>query len=374
MKKGAKVFAMLSGGVDSAVTAVLLKERGFDVIGVHIKMWSDPEIPCNFKEDRYDAMRVAACLDIPFATWDLTEEYKKEVVAYMIREYAAGRTPNPDVMCNREIKFGAFFRRAMAEGADFVATGHYVRLQRNSKFSLNQAKDLNKDQSYFLWTLTQEQLRHCLFPIGEYTKPEVRGLARKFGLSNAEKPDSQGICFIGEIDLRAFLKKHIPERQGEVVTTSGKNVGEHEGIEFYTIGQRHGMSIGGGIPYYVAQKNEETNTLIVAEGPYDEKLFAREIAVREVHWISGVVPKFPLRCLARIRYRQPLQKCTLFPVRHPERSEGSRKHTVRVRDASSTALHDLRIVFDEPQRAVTPGQSAVFYLGDEMLGGGIIRA
>ncbi|MDZ4299334.1 MAG: tRNA 2-thiouridine(34) synthase MnmA [Candidatus Sungbacteria bacterium] len=393
-----KVFVMLSGGVDSSVAAALLKERGFDVVGVHIKMWSDPEIPCNFKEDRYDAMRVAAHLDIPFATWDLTEEYKKEVVAYMIREYAVGRTPNPDVMCNREIKFGAFFRRAMAEGADFVATGHYVRLGQNAKlkmqneeckiknvergiqysrFFLNQAKDLNKDQSYFLWTLTQAQLRHCLFPLGEYTKPEVREMARKFGLSNAEKPDSQGICFIGEIDLCAFLKKYIPERRGAVVTTSGKAVGKHEGTEFYTLGQRRGMSIGGGVPYYVAQKNEETNTLVVAEGPYDQKLFTREITVRDMHWISGVEPKLPLACMARIRYRQPLQKAKIINAKCQMLKKEKR--------VTSPVLFSIQhssfiITFDEPQRAATPGQSAVFYSGDscdsaedaEMLGGGII--
>ena len=227
----------MSGGVDSSVAAALLKERGFDVCGVHIKMWSDPEIPCTFKEDRYDAMRVAAQLDIPFATWDFTEEYRDGVVAYMVEEYAAGRTPNPDVMCNRKIKFGIFLERAREQGADFIATGHYVRLQGNSQFQnskLLQAADKNKDQSYFLWTLAQDQLKHCLFPIGEYAKPEVREMARKFGLLTADKKDSQGICFIGEIDVREFLKKHISSERGPIMTSAGHVVGEHEGLAFYT--------------------------------------------------------------------------------------------------------------------------------------------
>lgn len=424
-KKTPLVYVAMSGGVDSSVAAALLKEQGHEVVGVHIKMWSDPSIPCSFKEDRYDAMAAAEKIGIPFQTWDLTEEYRTAVVEYMIREYAAGRTPNPDVMCNREVKFGVFLRTALERGADAIATGHYVRLQTSKNpvfygaferickadrdppcqvfqsypavviksrgifhkavdvrgveprrfflarkipnrstptaYSLYQAKDENKDQSYFLWTLGQDQLRHCLFPIGEYIKPEVREMARKMGLPTAEKKDSQGICFIGEIDLKAFLKKHIPVKQGTVVTTSGKTVGEHEGLSFYTIGQREGLGIGGGIPYYVAAKDAAANTLVVAEGPYDAELFTQMLSITDVNWISGAAPKLPLQCKARIRYRQPLQKARITNY-----ESGS------MDDHSLIPNSSFLIHFDKPQRAVTPGQSIVFYSGEEMLGGGII--
>lgn len=418
----------MSGGVDSSVAAALLKERNFDVVGIHMKIWSDPRIPCTTAEDRYDAMRVAAVLDIPFQTWDFTAEYRQAVVNYMIREYAVGRTPNPDVMCNREIKFGVFLQKALAAGADYVATGHYTRLRRSdqndesdeddgavrlhrakrftersdSSSRLLQAIDQNKDQSYFLWTLTQEQLRHCLFPIGEYSKPEVRAMARKFNLPTAEKPDSQGICFIGEIDVRQFLKDHIPERRGLVLTSGGRVVGEHDGLPFYTIGQRHGLRISsppscsmlrpgfaearlrqgergeGGIPYYVAGKDAEKNTLIVAEGPYDGQLFRSELLATDIRWISGREPKFPLKCEARIRYRQPLQPCTVVSDQLDKGDKSAAGLDKSVTNSPSEAIHrakrftNLIVRFDEPQRAVTPGQSVVFYQGAEMLGGGVI--
>ncbi|MBI3627951.1 MAG: tRNA 2-thiouridine(34) synthase MnmA [Candidatus Sungbacteria bacterium] len=412
-----RVIVGMSGGVDSSVAALLLKNEGYDVSGVYMKNWPPapdsvkslgaigsresaespaaragknpktgagigagqavpPYYSCSWKEDRRDAMRVAAMLDIPFETWDFTKEYREAVVAYMLREYAAGRTPNPDVMCNREIKFGVFLKKALGRGADFVATGHYVRKSQqptasSQEYELREAKDKNKDQSYFLWTLTQDQISHSLFPIGHYLKSEVREIARKNGLPTAERPDSQGICFIGEIDVTQFLKDHIPARHGKVLTSSGKIVGEHDGVQFYTIGQRHGLGFGGGIPYYVASKDLKTNTLVVAEGPHDNNLFSKTLNVSDPHWIYGRPPAggFPFACEARIRYRQSLQKCRIM--------------NPRTRTSSVRGRHELgiRVSFDDEQRAITPGQSIVFYGSTHrspqvkaMLGGGIIQA
>ncbi len=373
----------MSGGVDSSVAALLLKQKGYDVVGVYMKGWS---LSGCAEEDARDARRTAGVLKIPFYAFDFENEYKKSVVDYMVSGYAAGITPNPDVMCNREIKFGLFLEKALQLGADFIATGHYVRLNRkfsmfNFQFSnkkikkidncknenllknenckLEIAQDANKDQSYFLWTLTQKQLKHCLFPIGDYTKSQVRALAKKNGLPTAEKPDSQGVCFIGEIDVAGFLKGKLGINPGPIKTLDGKIVGTHDGVIFYTIGQRKGIGIKGSLPgaqgkiYYVAGKDAAANTLWVAEGESKE-LFSRELTVENVNWISGRAPTLPLKCLARIRYRQPLQKCVI---------------------ETSRQINDRRFVvkFETAQRAITPGQSAVFYDNKgAMLGGGII--
>lgn len=386
MNKQKKVFCAMSGGVDSSVAALLLKQKGHNVTGVYMKGWS---LTGCTEEDARDARRVAGVLNIPFYVFNFENEFKKEVVDYMVSEYAAGRTPNPDVMCNREIKFGLFLKKALTLGANYIATGHYVqlaqrvlrstrsatqrvdlarprlalRLRRNparsavdglaeeTRFALSQAKDFNKDQSYFLWTLNQDQLKHCLFPIGEYTKPRVRAIAKKYNLPTAEKPDSQGVCFVGEIDVAEFLKSKLGKNPGPILTLTGKKVGIHDGLSFYTIGQRRGIgSTGGGTPYYVVSKDAAKNALIVAEAE-NEALFSKELIVRDVNWISGKALKLPLQCLARIRYRQPLQKCKLLNVNR----------------------YTLKSVFELPQRAITPGQSAVFYAKDGiMLGGGVI--
>ncbi|MBI3684815.1 tRNA 2-thiouridine(34) synthase MnmA [Candidatus Azambacteria bacterium] len=340
-----KIFVAMSGGVDSSVAAALLKKEGYDVTGVFMKGWSDSRFfkdktMCPWVADQEEARKAAAVLGIPFYTWDVQEEYKKKVVDYMVSSYREGITPNPDVMCNKEIKFGIFLDRALSMGADFIATGHYARTQLLAGgYSLFAGMDKNKDQSYFLWTLTQKKLAHVLFPIGGFIKSHVRELAREFGLSNANRKESQGVCFVGELEVFDFLKSQIAAQPGPVLTAAGKQVGKHQGAVFYTIGQRHGIgSPGGGTAYYVAQKDLAHNTLYVAENIKEGDLYKTELIARGVSWISGTAPQFPLRCEARIRYRQPLQKCFV-----------------------DAALH---VIFDEPQRAVTPGQSIVFYDGN----------
>jgi tRNA-specific 2-thiouridylase len=358
-----KIFVAMSGGVDSSVAAALLQRAGHQVTGVFMKNWSDTPDPCTgdcgWVRERQDAVRVAAHLGIPFETYDFEEAYRAGVVDYLVREYAAGRTPNPDVMCNRLVKFDLFLKRALAAGADLIATGHYARIRtsviarseatkQSPSYELLAGTDQNKDQSYFLHRLDQFQLSHTLFPVGDLPKNEVRYLAREFGLPTAEKKDSQGICFIGKVDLGDFLKDKIAQRPGPIVTPDGRAVGEHEGLAPYTIGQRHGMSLGGGDPYYVVAKDVERNTLIVSR---DEKdLLAPALAATDTHWISGAPPAMPWHGQARLRYRQSLQRCIVT--------------------ASGDGLH---VAFDEPQRAISPGQFVVFYDGDHCLGGAVIE-
>src|SRR3989338_7093754 len=353
-----KVFVAMSGGVDSSVAVAVLKEHGYDVSGVFMQGWTNPNFECNWLSERQDAARVAAVLGIPFRVLDYSREYYERVVSYLISEYKTGRTPNPDVMCNREIKFGLFYKWAMEQGADFIATGHYVRRDCEKLFI---AKDANKDQSYFLWTLTPEIISHTLFPIGEYTKPEIRALAKKYGLPTAEKKDSQGICFVGPPagggNIANFLKDYIPATRGLIETASGRVVGEHDGMEFYTIGQRHGIGVvgGAGEPLYVAEKNMQTATLIVASEHEESTLYKNELSFNNTNWLVLESVKHRVfdksfKCEARIRYRQPLQKCHL-EVEPPNAG---------------------KVVFDEPQRAITPGQSVVFYRDGELLGGGVI--
>lgn len=350
IEPGTTAVAM-SGGVDSSVAAALLKKQGYRVTGVFMRCYN---LDGCAEHDAEDARRVAEHLGIPFYVLDLEEEYKKEVMDYMIRGYRRGLTPNPDVMCNKEIKFGLFLKRARALGAEGIATGHYVRLKKmRNGAALYAAKDANKDQSYFLWTLTQDQLKFCHFPLGGYVKPQVRGIARKLGLPTAEKRDSQGICFLGRITLRDFLADYIPERRGEVVTTEGRKIGEHRGVWFYTVGQRHiGVSNGGAVaPLYVAAKKMRANKLVVAEGGEHEALFRKEIRLAEANMIrQPLAISEKKQVFARVRYRQPLGKAVLTRTRR-----------------------GYLLTFAVPQKFIAEGQSAVLYAKDgEMFGGGVI--
>ena len=332
----------MSGGVDSSVAAALLKKRGFIVIGVFMKPWQ-PKIGsfCMWKEDREDAMRAASALGIPLETWDFSKEYKKLVTDYMVREYKAGRTPNPDIMCNKEIKFGLFFDRAIKEGADYIATGHYVKVKDGRLFV---AKDKNKDQSYFLWTLKEKQLKKCLFPIGDHVKPEVRKLAKKFGLPNHDKKDSQGVCFIGPLDMKDFLQTKIKPKTGKIINLDGRILGTHDGVYYYTIGQRHGLDIGiGGGPYFVVSKDIKKNIIYVGD---EKDLLTKKTKISEISWIRGEL-KLPAQLDVRLRYRAGLKKAIL-------KKNGE-------------------LELKTPERAITSGQSAVFYRKGELLGGGIIN-
>jgi len=344
----------MSGGVDSSVSAALLKEQGYKVVGVFIKAWEPASagrrIDCGWREDRRDAMRVASLLDIPFMTLDLSKEYKEEVVDYMLAEYKAGRTPNPDVMCNKAIKFGAFYRRAMEAGADFVATGHYAQVIDGK---MSAGVDRNKDQTYFLWTLNPEQLAHTLFPIGHLEKPEVRKLATKFGLPNQAKKDSQGLCFIGKLDVKDFLREFIKEHPGKVLDEKGEVIGEHNGALLYTLGERHGFNVfkktPNDEPLYIVAKDLEANTITVARENESINSAKKEVAISNVNWTSSE-PELTKQYSARVRYRQPLEKCRLK------------------KEADGNWL----VTFDNPQTAAS-GQSLVIYDGEICLGGGVIE-
>lgn len=344
------VFVMMSGGVDSSVAAFLLREEGiYNVVGAFIKGYNVDG--CQDREAE-DARRVAEHLHIPFYVIDLEEEYKRFVVEYLVNGYRNGITPNPDVMCNKEIKFGVFLEKALSLGADLVATGHYVRMDRQAPYALQQGVDDNKDQSYFLWTLRQEQLKHCLFPVGKYTKPEIREIAAKAGLPTAQKKDSQGICFLGDISLRDFLEQYLPKQKGDIVTLDGTKVGEHDGAWFYTIGQRHGLRIGGGPAYFVIKKDVRNNIVTVA---HDDRLLEQAIDhvdLVDMNFMGRYAVDHPesISVTVRIRYRQPL-----FPA--------------MLVGAGDT----YRLQFVESQKFVAQGQSAVFY--DDtgtMIGGGVM--
>lgn len=355
-KTNKRVFVGMSGGVDSSVSAALLKDAGYDVTGVFIKVWHPDFMPCDWKEERRDAIRVCAHLGIPFLTLDCEKEYKEDVVDYMIREYSNGRTPNPDVMCNKSVKFGSFLKKALKTGADFVATGHYaINEVKNEMCSMFESKDKNKDQSYFLWTLNQDQLKHVIFPVGHLVKDEVRKIAEKKGIPTASKKDSQGLCFIGKVDMKDFLKNYIPEKIGNVLDIEGKVIGEHEGAYFYTIGQRHGFDVkkeaSDEKPMYIVSKDIKNNTITVSNkfDEIDNLQNIKSVELSNVNWINEI-PEEGKEYGARFRYRQEAQKCE-----------------VKINGDKTI------IVFKEAQSAVSLGQSLVLYLGEKCLGGGIIN-
>ncbi|MAF75678.1 MAG: tRNA 2-thiouridine(34) synthase MnmA [Idiomarinaceae bacterium] len=355
-----KVIVGMSGGVDSSVSAYLLLQQGYQVEGLFMKNWEedDDDEYCAAADDLADAEAVCEKLGIELHTVNFAAEYWDNVFEHFLDEYKAGRTPNPDIMCNKEIKFKAFLEfAAEALGADYIATGHYVRRAFNDgKWQLLRGLDNNKDQSYFLYTLSHEHVAQTLFPVGELEKPEVRRIAEEQGLVTADKKDSTGICFIGERKFKDFLQQYLPAQPGKIESVDGEELGDHEGLMYHTIGQRKGLHIGGladagDDPWYVVDKDVERNVLVVAQGKNHPRLFSKGLIANQLHWVNREEVTEPLRCVVKTRYRQADIACQITPA-----ADGR-----------------ITVSFDEPVAAVTPGQSAVFYIDDVCLGGGIIE-
>jgi tRNA-specific 2-thiouridylase len=355
----------MSGGVDSSVSALLLQQQGYRVEGLFMKNWDEDDGTdyCTAKEDLADAQAVADKIGMTLHTANFASEYWDNVFEHFLQEYKAGRTPNPDILCNKEIKFKAFLDYAVHLGADFIATGHYVRkslcIDSHGKEigTLLKGVDTNKDQSYFLHAVGGEQIAKTLFPVGELDKPDVRKIAEEFGLITAGKKDSTGICFIGERRFKDFLEQYIPAQPGDIISDTGDIIGQHNGLMFHTIGQRQGLGIGGLAnyseqPWYVLEKDIKNNQLIVGQGKNHPLLFTDGLSTDLIDWVAGIAPKLPLACMAKVRYRQPDQACNL-----------------KLDDSGA-----LEVIFDQPQRAVTPGQSVVFYQDNICLGGGVIKS
>ncbi len=350
-----RVVVAMSGGVDSSVAAALLKEQGYDVVGMMLRLWSEPgkedSNRCCTPDSMAQARRVAAKLDIPFYVVDAKNVFKETVVQYFLDGYARGETPNPCLICNRQIRWTFLLDHALALGADYMATGHYVRIQKDQggRLKLLRAVDRSKDQSYVLHVLNQEKLARALFPIGDYPKTEIRALAGKYGLPTAARPDSQDLCFLAGEDYRSFLQRNAAEmlKPGEIITPDGKPLGRHNGLANYTIGQRKGLGVASPVPLYVLGKNSITNTLIIGTR---EQLGSRELTAREVSWISGEAPQQPFPAEVKIRYTAKEAQALVTPI----------------------GGEHARVEFDVPQRDITAGQAAVFFQGDVLIGGGII--
>jgi len=353
------VIVGLSGGVDSSVAAYLLQEQGYDVQALFMKNWEedDEQEYCSAAEDLEDSTNICGKLNISLHTRNFSTEYWDKVFSYFLDEYRLGRTPNPDVICNKEIKFKTFLEHALKIGASHIATGHYARIKYSEGYyRLLKAKDVNKDQTYFLYALNQQQLSKSWFPLGDLSKPEVRQIAEDAGFDNYAKKDSTGICFIGERKFKDFLNRFLPSQPGEIHTNEGKIIGRHDGLMFYTIGQRQGLGIGGSIEgngdaWYVIGKDLENNVLQVGQGHDNPMLFRNQLTATQLNWIANHPTDFPFQCMAKTRYRQQEQACTITQLNE----------------------NNYNVVFDQPQRAITPGQSIVFYRNEECLGGGVIE-
>jgi tRNA-specific 2-thiouridylase len=343
------VYVGLSGGVDSSVSALLLKQQGYNAVGVYMKNWSKdlPGMPCPWMDDYQDAKRIAVQLGIDFKMYDFEKEYRHKVVDYMLDEFKAGRTPNPDIMCNQEVKFKLFLNTALEDGADFVATGHYAQTKDGHLFM---AKDDNKDQTYFLCRVSKEALQKTIFPLGNYTKPQVRELAKKNNLITATKKESMGICFVGKVGIKEFLQQYVETKPGKIIDQDSKEVGEHDGAIFYTIGQRHGLEVGGGLPYYVVGKDMKKNEIYVSSDLQDEKLWSNELTFTSAHWINEE-PKYNQKLFVRTRHRAKL---------------------IPVVSLNKLSVTNWSAKLQDDVRALTPGQSAVFYSEAECIGSGVL--